>query len=574
VCVGLFSAPAQCVPEAAPRAQGAPREPIGILRSKVTLQTVEVQVTDKHGNRVRGLKEKDFTVREDGQRQRIAFFDAGAAPVTVAVLVDSSVSVSQDSKVGSAEQVAAEFTRIAQPGDETYAMDFTDQTGPFQHLTAEQLRNPGPLRVVSAGGSGSAVYDAIATAICHLRNSKNPRQAIVVITDGEDEHSRLTLNQLIDAVRSQRAQLFLIRLQSNRNFRFANHVDPTVTLQTGRDIDNPDDVFYRLAKEDGATAFTLKSESSLQKALKAVSDMLNAEYTLAYYPPSTRRKVRKVQVRVDRHGVRVLTSRTIVSNQLAEEMVDYQPGTCVVSSKAYPYPYELHISGKPDQQIYRDDFSSSHSGWPIHPDSRYVAGGYELFTLQQASEQNLQTDQAFRGGQGLIEGDILRATETHNPLYRQNVIAAYGPAWADFRVSATVRLFEPSRSPGTAESTFSLPARSAAGLVFRISWRGYYGFLISWSLGRNPRLAFELVARKFQGDSYVESVIIPWTTIVRESPLEARLTVQDIGDQIMLFVDGRQVGTARDESFDEGNAGLIVDAPAHAIFSNLLLEQK
>jgi VWFA-related protein len=366
-----------------------PRSGTPILRSEVDLQTVNVRVTDKRGNDLRGLTAKDFTVREDGQRQTIAFFDAGETPVTVAVLVDSSVSMSQDSKVGSAEQVAAEFARVARPGDDIYAMDFTSQPGPFERLTGEQFRNPGPLRVPAAVGSGVAVYDAIATAICHLRNSKNPRQAIIVITDGIDEHSRLTLNQLIDAVRSQRAQLFLIGFQSKKQFRRYDPTGPTATLRGGHDIDNPDYVVYRLAKDAGAETFVLNSESTLQKALLAVSNILSAEYTLAYYPPPTGRKVRRIRVRVDRHGVRVLASRRTVPNQVSRDTVDYLPGTRLLSPIAYAHPYELHIRGKPGEQVYRDDFSDPHSGWPIHSDMHYVADGYELSTWQQAANEYL-----------------------------------------------------------------------------------------------------------------------------------------------------------------------------------------
>lgn len=551
----------------------------------MNLQTVDVQVIDKRGSDVRGLTANDFTIREDGKRQEIAFFDAGAAPVTVAVLVDSSASVSQDSKVGSAEQVAAQFMRVARPGDDTYAMDFTEHMGPFEHLTAEQLRNPGPVTLPSAGGEGSAVYDAIASAICHLRGSKNPRQAIVVITDGVDEHSRLTLKQLIDVVRSQRAQLFLIGLHSKPQFRFQHHIDPTITLVTGHDIDNPDYVFDRLTKEAGAATFVLNNENGLQKALKAVSDVLNAEYTLAYYPPQTSRKARKIEVKVDRRGLRVLASRTIVSNQDFGDSVRYLPGTCMVSPAAYPYAYEARISGKPGHEIYRDDFSDPHSGWPNHPESHYVAGGYELSTVEHASKNVAGEDEQLPNtslGPGSRPGvsmggaiaPVPPGNASHASTYRENVIAAYGPPWADFRVSASVRAeYEPPLQ-WNAYPKFSRPVRSAAGLVFRINQNGYYALLVSPAAEDKGMLAFELVARTFQGDSYAESVILPWTTVARDSPLETQLSVQTIGDRITLFIDGKQVGTARDDRFYNGYAGFIASAPAHAKFSNLLLERE
>jgi hypothetical protein len=98
----------------------------------------------------------------------------------------------------------------ASRGPEMKSGRWISRNGRALSYRSRKLSNSGPLTVPGAGGVGSAVYDAIATAICHLRSSSSPRQAIIVITDGVDEHSRLSLNQLIDLVRSQRAQLFLI----------------------------------------------------------------------------------------------------------------------------------------------------------------------------------------------------------------------------------------------------------------------------------------------------------------------------------------------------------------------------
>lgn len=545
VCAGLFGAAGDWLSAAARFPQDGSQQPAGVLRSKVTLQTVVVQVTDKHGNRVRGLTAQDFTVREDGQRQRIAFFDAGASPVTVAVLVDSSVSMSQHSTVGSAGEVAAQFARIARPGDDIYMMDFTSQSGPFEHLAAAELRNPGLLALPSAGGSGSALFDAIATATCHLGRPQNPRQAIVVITDGIDEYSRLTLNRLIDAVRTQPAQLFLIGFESKKAFRDFDRKQPTVRLWGGHDIDNPFYVSYRLAKEAGASTFFLNSKSTLRSALQAVSDTLNAEYTLAYYPPPTRRKVRHIQVRVDRRGVRVQASRTVVSNPNSGEAVEYLPGTCVVSPVAYPHPYEPHMSGTSGAFVYRDDFSDPESGWPIEPEMFYVAEGYELSNWWPGTEQ-----------------------------YQADVIAVDGPpgpTWANFRVSATVRF--QLLLGADAQPNFVLPVHPAAGLVFRLSWQGYYALLVRPS--NHPKeLAFELVARRLPGDFRGESVIVPWATIVGYSRREAQLAVEDVGGKMALFIDGQLAASVFDNAFDNGYDGFIVDGSGRAIFSHFVLEQK
>lgn len=546
-----------------------------VLRSEVNIQTVNVQVKDKSGKDVRGLTANDFAVRENGARQKIAFFDPGTGPVTIAVLVDSSVSVSENGKLGSAEQIAAQFMRVARSGDDIYAMDFTEWTGAFERLTAEQLRNPGPVTVPSAAGSGSAVFDAIAAAVCHLRDSKNPREAIIVITDGIDEHSRLTVNELLDVVRSQRAQLFLIGLHSRPELGFTGHMEPKIRLVTGQDIDNPDAVFSRLAKEAGAETFAPNSQHGLQGALKAVSDMLDSEYTLAYYPPPTTRKLRKIDVKVDRHGLRVFANRSSMSSQPFDEAVHYVVGTCVVSPTFYLRPYESRITGGPGGQIYRDDFSDARSGWPVHSDSHYASGGYEISTVVEISN-DVQGERGNTPNIVPVEGGARPLSSTaQGPtrVYRENVTAAYGPPWPDFRVSAMVKLFQPP-SDWSAKSNFSRPVRSAAGLVFRMSWKGYYALLVGPSVKNKQMLAFELVARSFRGDSYIESAIVPWTTIPQDSPWEAQVAVGEVGDQITMFVDGKQVGVARDDTFETGYEGFIVSAPAHAVFSNFVLEQK
>lgn len=554
-----FSGTASGVQDQVPSQSGGP-----VLRSEVDLQTVSVQVKDKEGNNVMGLASRDFSVREDGKPQKIAFFDAGTGPVTVAVLVDSSSSMLRKGRLGSAQEIATRFMRIARPGDEIRAMDFTQWTGPFEHITQQQISNLGPVSVGAAGGTGSAIYDAIASAICHLRNSSSPRQAIIVITDGVDEHSRIGLDQLIDFVRSQRAQLFLIGLPSRPGFPFSRHIEPKVTLVTGHDIDNPRVVFARLAKEAGAQTFIPESENGLQDALRAVSNLLDSEYTLAYYPPKTSRKLRTIELKVDQTGARVLGSRFVVANPDSSNIVHFLKSTCTVSPELHPYPYESHLTNRPSGMVYRDDFSDRNSGWPEHPDSHYVSGGYELSTFVRQRQYGRE-----QAGSA-INWPGASAKEW---TYRDNVIAAYGPSWHDFRVSAKMEAVF-NRPPDIDKYHFSHSVHPAAGLVFRMNEEGYYALLVSPSAAEYKReLAFEVVAMTFQGDSFAQSVIVPWTTVNWASPTEAQLAVQDMADQITIFVDGQQVGAARDDRFTNGYVGFTVSAPARATFSDLEVEQ-
>lgn len=332
------------------------------------------------------LSAADFKLFENGRPQKISFFDAGSGLVSLAVLVDSSSSMIRHGRLGSAQAIAAQFTRIAGPGDEVFSMDFTDRMGPFERLTPEQLLNPSIAPAVPPS-QGSALYDAIASSICHLSASKNPRQAVIVVTDGIDQHSRLTLDQLISLVRSSPAQLFMIGLQSRPEYRFQKHADLRLTLISGQDIDNPVVVLDRLMKESSAESFIPDSESGIEQALQAVSNMLHSEYTLAYYPQrSPAEKSLKIRVKVNRYGARVLTRHSIGSG-LRGEPIHFEQPACTVSPKLYPHPYELRLAKGPQGMTYREDFSDRHTGWPVHSYERYVEGAYELVNLESPVEQ-------------------------------------------------------------------------------------------------------------------------------------------------------------------------------------------
>jgi Ca-activated chloride channel homolog len=530
-----------------------------VLRVKVDLQPIDVQVKDTQGNDVPGLSARDFTLLENGRPQKIAFFGVGNDPVTLTVLVDSSSSVDPNNRLGSAEEIAGQFLHTARPGDEISAMDFTDQMGQFRQITREELAAPSGMALSSAPSSGSALYDAIADTLCHLRTSHNLRQAIVVITDGIDQHSRITLEQLIGLVRSSRAQLFMIGLGSRPELDLQGHFEPKLTLVSGHDIDNPVIVFERLMKESDAESFIPNSERNLQEALKAVSDTLQAQYTLAYYPQNASQTLRRIEVKVDRPNVRVIARSFVGSDQEAAEPVHFEAGTCTVSPRFHPYPYELKLTRGRGGLLYREDFSDPKSGWPNHENSRYVADGYQIFNpVPKVRATNPTANINSMIGEA-ISIDV-----------QQNTVAAYGPWWNDFRASATVNATR--LGSNGADAQWPYEANPAAGLVFRLNQNGYYAMLLMVSPG-TKQLSVKLVKREFQANS--ETDIVPWTQAVGQgSDSGTKLSVESVGNQITLFVDDQQVKQIRDDGFDQGYVGFVVSGPARALFRNLTVEQR
>jgi Ca-activated chloride channel family protein len=529
------------------------------IRVNVNLVSIPARVTDKQGHDATGLTAADFSVAEDGRQQQIAFFDADQQPLSLTVLVDSSTSMNSDAKLQITQAALDRIISASRTDDEISLIKFTDHIESFQRLTSAQR-----LMVVGDNGpsssGGTALYDAVASAFCHLRTDKNLRQAIVVITDGADQHSRIGLEKLIPLVRASRAQLFMIGLYTGAKHEIYRQGDKTVTLVTGREIDNPFVVFDRLAKESGAEAFFPTSSKGLEQALQAVSNILRAQYTLAYYPDRTSKGFRKIQVKVKTKGLKVQTRRGVGLDAGIEE-IGFDDRTCEINAERYPYPYESRLSKKESTNIYAEDFSDPRSGWPNRLGSRYITRAYELSNDEAKA----------RMGETLV---------TAGPI-GEGALAAYGPWWNEFRASveldagwSKMHAPVPSLKPRSPDQALS---SSSAGLIFRVTDRGFYAFLVSTSSKayESDELSFKLVRGNYV--NALETVIIPWTRLPDREPTQrlatgTKLSVECIGSKIALFIDDQQVAKVQDSNFSEGYVGFVLFGKGRVSFRNLRVE--
>ena len=501
-----------------------------VFKVDTNLQSIAVQVTDKHGNHVHGLAASDFTLLEDGRPQKIAFFAAESEPISLAILIDASLAMDFRGKLDRARTLLDSLIRGYRPEDEIFLMPFTDVIGPFEMLTPEQrLRPPA---IPSFASRGSALYDALAAALCHMRTARNIRQAVVVLTDGVDQQSRLRLDQLIELVRSSSPQVFMAGIFSKREYELYKQSGKTMAIVGMREIDNPAVVFERLAKESGAESFFPSSEQDFQRALDRVAALLKAEYTLAYYPERIDR-VRKIAVKVKRSGVRI-SARHSVGSESPVEAVHFTATGCAVSPREHPYPWESRVTSNfSSPMIYHEDFSDPRSGWPIHHDrangAGYIPGGYEVARRLKAGDPVPR-----------VEGLIAKPADT--------VIAAYGPWWDNFRASASV------------DAQWGPP--NSVGMVFDVNESGYYAFLLT-PPGDAKQMAFELVKGNWDG---TRAAIIPRTPIAElEQFGKHELSLECNRGRITLSVDGHQVGSAQDTTFKYGLAGFGVFGECDAI---------
>lgn len=542
-------------------AQAVAQKEAPAIHVNVDLVSVAVRVTDKHGRDVAGLKASDFSITEDGQKQQIAFFDTENQPISLSILVDSSSSMYAGAKMDETRNLLEKVVSGSRMEDEISLLQFTDRVVSFEKLTKQQRLLPfGP--TLSSASGGTALYDAIASALCRLHGSKNLRQAVVVITDGADQHSRLRLEDLIPMVQASRAQLFMIGFYTPPEYQVYSQGDRTVTLVTGHEIDNPLAVFERLAKESGAESFFPTTKKQLEQALDTVLSTLQSQYTIAYYPTEKKSDVHGVKVKVQHPGVRIRAREALRS--AGEETAQLEGENCEVTAKLHPYPYELKLKKAGDVYDYREDFSDPRSGWPNRAGSRYIQKGYELAYPSEPTK---------RDGQLLINP---------GPIGR-GVLAAYGPWWSDLRASVEVdagwaKMHRPvpnlkARRDKEMEELYS----SSAGLVFRADDAGYYAFLISTSSKayESDELAFRLVKKTYSGVS--ETELVPWTRVsnlqVKQRFTEGtKLSAECIGDHIKLFIDDQQVFEVRDDTHSSGYVGLVSFGTGRVLFRSLEVE--
>lgn len=245
-------------------------------------------VTDEKGRHVRGLRKEDFSVFDEGERQEIETFDAADSPLAAILLVDNSESMV--TKQDEARRAAHAFIDALKPEDEIGLYAFNSSI-----VTAiEPTRRRAPLHTAldEARPSGAtALYDAAAAAIRRLKSIKK-RKAIVLFTDGEDNQSRLSVDQVIDMARASEVSIFSI----------AQGRDEATTLREFLD---------RLADQTGGRSYFIGSIKKLPATFQAILAELKSQYFLTYTPKGKlrARSWRRVQVRVNRPYVLVRTKK-------------------------------------------------------------------------------------------------------------------------------------------------------------------------------------------------------------------------------------------------------------------------
>ena len=288
ILIGLCVSRAVAQDNSSPAASHPKQEPQPTARFNAdsTLVLIPVTVTDPANRFVLGLQKQNFRLLEDGTEQAITNFSGEDAPLSVGVVFD--ISGSMDTKLQLSRQAAVQFLKTMNPEDEAFLVAFGDHanlaTG-FTHNVAEIQEK---LMSLQPGGL-TALLDAAELALQEMKKAKNPRKAILIISDGGDNNSHYSTSEIRSLVREADVQLYAMGV-----------FEPSIFIgMTKEEISGPR-LLSEIAEQTGGRVLAASDPNDLPSVATRIGIELRNQYVLAYSPKNDSKdgKYRKVEVKV------------------------------------------------------------------------------------------------------------------------------------------------------------------------------------------------------------------------------------------------------------------------------------
>ena len=283
------------------KADGVAQEKPKIFRAGVDLVSLNVTVTDAQGRYITDLEQADFSVFEDGAKQELSFFNRTNLPIALSLLIDSSASMEQ--RMEHAQEAAIGFARRIRAQDMAQVVDFDSRVEIKLGFTNKIEELESAIRSTSAGGS-TALHNAVYISLKELAKvkAKNPdeirRQAIVVLSDGEDTSSLVSFEEVLELAKRSETAIYTIGLQPRE----------TSALRGFREAEF---VLRQLAQETGGRAFFAQKIEDLKDVYAKIADELSSQYSMGYASKNAKRDgaFRRLVVQVGRPNTTARTKR-------------------------------------------------------------------------------------------------------------------------------------------------------------------------------------------------------------------------------------------------------------------------
>lgn len=251
-----------------------------------TLVVIPVTVTDPSSRFVLGLEKENFTLLEDNVLQKIVHFSGEDAPLSVGLLIDTSGSMGL--KMDTSHRAVTEFLKTMNAQDEAFLIQFSDKAQVLQSFTGDMRLIENKLNALQSGGL-TALLDSIELGVREMKKAKNPRKALVVVSDGGDNASRYTANDIKDIVREADTQIFAFGV-----------FDPVIFPGLSAEEVSGPKLLAQISDQTGGRAFGASQFSQLPGIAEKIAIELRNQYVLGYYPLNGERdgKYRHVEIRL------------------------------------------------------------------------------------------------------------------------------------------------------------------------------------------------------------------------------------------------------------------------------------
>jgi Ca-activated chloride channel family protein len=254
------------------------------LQVDVTMVLVNVTVTDPFDRIVTGLDQDNFQVFDEKVEQRIVAFSTEDAPISVGLVFDSSGSMGD--KIQKSKQAALQFFKTSNPQDEFLLISFADRPELISGFTSKFENLQDRLLTVKSGGR-TALLDAIYLGLSEMKKATTNRRALLVISDGGDNHSRYTENDIKRAVKESDVQIYALGI-----------FEPIPSRgRTPEEAGGPG-LLAELSEVSGGRLFSVENSDELPDIAEKVSVELRNQYVLGYKPSNLIRDGRWRRIKV------------------------------------------------------------------------------------------------------------------------------------------------------------------------------------------------------------------------------------------------------------------------------------
>ena len=270
-----------------------------VFRTDTRLVLLHASVVDRRGNLVMGLDRDDFTVLEDKQEQPLTLFRQEDIPISLGIIVDSSGSMRDKRK--QVESAAVSLVKSSTRDDEVFVVNFNDDLYLDVTMTKDVVKMEEGIAQIDSRG-GTAMRDAVSASIDYIREKgRKDKKVLLVITDGNDNASAITLERLVQRAQQAEVLVYSIGLLNEEERREAKRAERALQA---------------LTKATGGQSYFPDSVSEVEGTTQQVANDIRNQYVLGYTPSNEALdgNFRRIEVKVKGRGLSVRTRTGYYAN--------------------------------------------------------------------------------------------------------------------------------------------------------------------------------------------------------------------------------------------------------------------